>query len=115
MSFTIKKSEIEAIKAVLEQDDLESADDMAKALIKTMIEELAKRETVAYVHRYPGGTTISWPFWYEKDARKFHEQHPPIEGGSGNLVRMRSPYLDDQLAEKHKAEIEKRMEGINWS
>jgi hypothetical protein len=119
VAFSIRKNELAAIKAVLTDDTYADEDEMAKALIQTMMAELEKRDSFTYVYKTGDGfITLLWPFWYEKDARKFHEEYgmPDIDGGhtTWRIYKTLGPQERRDTIAKHRAEEAKRVEGLNW-
>jgi hypothetical protein len=91
MKILPKKTEIEAVTRLLSSDEFETPDDMARAVVKAVMLELAKRETFA-VAENDAPFEFFWPFFYEGDARRFSEQLPTI-GGRRYLLKMSSPLM----------------------
>ncbi|MEV5136282.1 hypothetical protein AB0K71_15570 [Streptomyces syringium] len=91
MRLTPRKEEIEAVKALLEDPSFESADQMAKALIKEIAEFLQMRDWIALVHTWSDGHRgLNWaPFGNEAEARAFASKLS-IDG-TGRLVKLHSP------------------------
>ncbi|WP_411120574.1 hypothetical protein [Streptomyces sp. x-19] len=91
MRITPRKEEVEAVKALLEDPDFDSADQMAKALIKEVGEILQMRDWVALVHTWSDGSRgLNWaPFGNESEARAFASKLSI--GGTGRLVKLYAP------------------------
>ncbi|MCX2949908.1 hypothetical protein [Lentzea sp. NEAU-D7] len=73
MRITPRKHEVAAIVEVLEDGSYESAEALAKAVIKRVGEVLADREFYAWVHRFgPGEMQLAWgPFTSDSEVVKF--------------------------------------------
>ncbi|MEU7148451.1 hypothetical protein AB0B15_10485 [Streptomyces sp. NPDC045456] len=91
MRITPRKEEIDAVKALLEDPGFDSADQMAKALIKEVGEILQMRDWVALVHTWSDGSRgLNWaPFGNAAEAEAFAKK--VSVGGSGRLVKLHSP------------------------
>ncbi|MEU7643322.1 hypothetical protein [Streptomyces huasconensis] len=91
MRLTPRREEIDAVKALLEDDSFESADQMARAVIKEVAGILQMRDWVALVHTWSDGSRgLNWaPFGNEAEAKSFASK--VAIGGTGRLVRLHSP------------------------
>lgn len=91
MRITPRREEIDAVKALLEDPTFESADQMAKAVIKEVAEILQMRDWVALVHTWADGHRgLNFaPFGNSAEAEAF-AKHMAF-GGTGRLVRLHSP------------------------
>ncbi|WP_328310182.1 hypothetical protein OG432_10825 [Streptomyces sp. NBC_00442] len=91
MRLTPRKEEVEVVKALLEDPSFESADQMAKALIKEIAEVLQMRDWIALVHTWSDGSRgLNWaPFGSAAEAEAFAKK--VSIGGSGRLVKLHSP------------------------
>ncbi|MFI9229011.1 hypothetical protein [Streptomyces rimosus] len=91
MRITPRKEEIDAVKALLEDPDFDSADQMAKALIKEVGEILQMRDWVALVHTWSDGSRgLNWaPFGNAAEAEAFAKK--VSVAGTGRLVKLHSP------------------------
>ncbi|AWY07627.1 hypothetical protein SEA_YOSIF_63 [Streptomyces phage Yosif] len=92
MRFTPRAQEYNRIVEILESSEYDNAKDMAKALIKEMVEILAMRDTYAGVHVWQDGKKgVNYgPFYSEGDAEKFVQYLGGI-GGKLGLVKLYSP------------------------
>ncbi|WP_372407245.1 hypothetical protein [Streptomyces luteireticuli] len=79
------------MKAILEDPTFESADQMAKAVIKEVAEILQMRDWVALVHTWADGHRgLNFaPFGNSAEAEAFAKRM--AFGGTGRLVRLHSP------------------------
>ncbi|MEU3708979.1 hypothetical protein [Streptomyces catenulae] len=93
MRITPRREEIDAVKALLEDPGFDSADQMAKALIKEVGDILQMRDWVALVHTWSDGSRgLNFaPFGNEAEARAFASKM--AFGGAGHLVKLNSPGL----------------------
>ncbi|MDH6462090.1 hypothetical protein M2302_002265 [Micromonospora sp. A200] len=93
MRITPRKDEVAAVVAILESDQYNSADAMAKAVIKEVAELLDMRDWVALTHRFGDGQLgINWgPFASESEALKLAGK-VGINGKFGT-VKLHSPGL----------------------
>ncbi|MFI0985048.1 hypothetical protein [Streptomyces exfoliatus] len=91
MRLTPRKEEVEAVKALLEDPTFESADQMAKAVIKEVASFLQMRDWTALVHTWADGRRgLNFaPFANESEARAFASKM--AFGGTGRPVRLSSP------------------------
>ncbi|NWF28221.1 hypothetical protein HW130_18435 [Streptomyces sp. PKU-EA00015] len=91
MRLTPRKEEVEAVKALLEDPTFESADQMAKAVIKQVGEILQMRDWVALVHTWKDGSRgLNWaPFGNEAEAKSFANKLSI--GGTCHLVKLYAP------------------------
>ncbi|WKU46773.1 hypothetical protein Q3V23_23430 [Streptomyces sp. VNUA116] len=91
MRLTPRREEIDAVKALLESPDFDSADQMAKAVIKEVASILQMRDWVALVHTWSDGSRgLNWgPFGNEAEAKSFASKM--AFGGTGRLVKLHSP------------------------
>ncbi|MEU2854170.1 hypothetical protein [Streptomyces syringium] len=91
MRLTPRREEVDAVKALLESPDFNSADQMAKAVIKEVAGILQMRDWVALVHTWSDGSRgLNWaPFGNEVEARAFASKL--AIGGTGHLVKLHSP------------------------
>ncbi|MGW2539646.1 hypothetical protein ACWC5I_01895 [Kitasatospora sp. NPDC001574] len=80
-----------AVKALLESENFDSADQMAKALLKEVGEILQMRDWVALVHTWKDGSRgLNFaPFGNESEAIAFADKI--AIGGTGRLVKLYSP------------------------
>lgn len=99
MKILPKKAEIDAALSVITSEGFDSPQAMAKECVRVVALELAKRETFAVAHR---DTPFSfyWPFFYEADARRFHDSLGALSGTKAYLLPMRSPLGDLEAKEK---------------
>jgi hypothetical protein len=88
---TPRGEEVQAVKDILEDPTFESADQMAKALIKAVAEFLTMRDWYALVHRWPTGERgMNFaPFGNEAEAHAFAAKL--AIGGTGRLVKLHGP------------------------
>ncbi|MFF7021440.1 hypothetical protein ACFY97_10535 [Streptomyces klenkii] len=91
MRITPRKEEVAAIVALLEDPTFESANHLAKAVIKEVGEILQMRDWVALVHTWSDGSRgLNFaPFASEAEAKSFASKM--AFGGSGRLVKLNSP------------------------
>jgi hypothetical protein len=91
MRLTPRKEEVEAVKALLEDPTFESADQMAKALIKEIASILQMRDLIALVHTWADGHRgLNFgPFGSEAEIKTFASKM--AFGGTGRLVQLHSP------------------------
>ncbi|MGI5530184.1 hypothetical protein ACQEVX_23200 [Streptomyces syringium] len=91
MRLTPRREEIDAVKALLESPDFDSADQMAKAVIKEVAGILQMRDWVALVHTWKDGHRgLNFaPFGNEAEAKAFASKM--AVGGTGHLVKLYSP------------------------
>ncbi|ONI83467.1 hypothetical protein ALI22I_33740 [Saccharothrix sp. ALI-22-I] len=73
MKITPRKNEVAAVVQLLESDGYDSAEALAKDVIKRVAELFADREFYAFVHRFgPGQLQIAWgPFTSDAEVVKF--------------------------------------------
>ncbi|XVV02792.1 hypothetical protein ACQPW3_36420 [Actinosynnema sp. CA-248983] len=73
MRITPRKDEVAAVVELLESDGYNSADALAKDVIKKVAELFADREFYAWVHRFgPGQLQLAWgPFTSDAEVVKF--------------------------------------------
>lgn len=90
MRLTPRKEEIDRVKAILESDEYTSADQMARALIKEVADELDMRDWYALTHRWRDGQRgINWgPFASGIEALRVAEY---IGEGQYGTVKLYSP------------------------
>lgn len=90
MRLTPRKEEVDAVKAILESDQYTTADQMAKALIKEVADELDMRDWYALTHRWRDGQRgINWgPFASPIEALRTAEY---IGEGQFATVKLYSP------------------------
>jgi hypothetical protein len=77
MRITPRREEVKAIVEILESDQYDSADAMAKALIKEVAELMDLRDWVALTHRFgeQDRVGINWgPFASDSEATKYAEK-----------------------------------------
>ncbi|MEU3050902.1 hypothetical protein ABZ705_31140 [Streptomyces sp. NPDC006984] len=91
MRLTPRREEIDAVKALLEDDSFESADQMARTLIKEVAGILQMRDWIALVHTWKDGSRgLNFaPFGNEAEAKSFATKL--AIGGTGRLVKLHSP------------------------
>ncbi|MFG3223292.1 hypothetical protein ACGF07_00735 [Kitasatospora sp. NPDC048194] len=91
MRLTPRKEEVSAVKALLESEDFDNADQMAKAVIKEVGEVLQMRDWYALAHTWKDGTRgLNWaPFGNEAEAKSFADKI--AIGGTARLVKLYSP------------------------
>ncbi|GAA0946060.1 hypothetical protein [Actinocorallia libanotica] len=91
MRITPRKEEIEEIKALLEDDSFESADQMAKAIFKAVADTLWFRDWLAMVHIYPSGAhgVNFGPFSSEAEAKAVAAKLGT--GGTARFVKLYAP------------------------
>jgi hypothetical protein len=99
MKFLPKKEEVAVVTAILASDEYDSPEQMARAVVKSVALELAKRETFAVAHR-DAPYSFYWPFFYEGDARRFHSSLGALSGTKAYLLPMRSPLNDLEAKER---------------
>lgn len=68
-----RSNEVQAVIEVLESEEYESPEAMAKAVIKVLTAELAKRDTLGVAGGFPGeGPVLAvGPFYSTKDVEKY--------------------------------------------
>ncbi|OKI45088.1 hypothetical protein [Micromonospora sp. CB01531] len=94
MRITPRKEEVAAVVAVLESDQYDSAQAMAKAVIKEVAELLDMRDWVALTHRFGdnGQLGLNWgPFGSAIEAQRLADKL--ALGGRFSVVRLGSPGL----------------------
>lgn len=76
MRLTPRKEEVKAVVELLESDGYDSADALAKDVIKRVAELFAEREWYAYAFRFgPGSQVISWgPLPSETEVKRFADR-----------------------------------------
>lgn len=84
MTLSPRKSEIEAALAVLESDQYETAEQMAKALVATVGTEVAKRD--GYFVTAGDAPFCYGPYWTESAARKAWETIGSAFARPGRIV-----------------------------
>lgn len=89
MRITPRKDETERVVALLESDEFDSADKMAKAIIKEVADILSMRDYYAITHRWGDNKGINWgPYGSESEAAKVAEKLQL--GGKWGLVKVYS-------------------------
>ncbi len=91
MKLTPRGDEVKAVVAILESDEYDSADKMAKALIKTVADFLDYRDWYALGHRFEGDSAVvGWgPYASESEAVKVAEK--VSLGGIWTVKHLSSP------------------------
>lgn len=92
MRLTPRGEETRRVIEILESDEFDSADKMAKALIKEVAEMLAMRDWYALVHRFRGDDSggMNWgPYASVTECQKAAEKY--IGAGEGRAVKLNSP------------------------
>ncbi|MCG8926619.1 hypothetical protein [Lentzea sp. CC55] len=102
MRITPRKHEVAAIVEVLEDGSHDSAEALAKAVIKRVGEVLADREFYAWVHRFgPGELQLAWgPFTSDNEVVKFATQAKL--GGESMSLRLCSTGAMTERVKKNK-------------
>jgi hypothetical protein len=74
--FTPRQNEVKAVAHILEHEEYPSFEDMAKAVLQTVVDELAKRESRAILAKYPQDDTglVYGPYYHEGDVKKAVEK-----------------------------------------
>lgn len=70
-----RSNEVQAVIEVLESEEYESPEAMARAVVKVLAAELAKRDTLGVAAGFPGeGPVLAvGPFYDSKDVKKYVE------------------------------------------
>jgi hypothetical protein len=76
MRFTPRQNEVKAVAHILEREEFASYEDMAKAILQTVVDELAKRESRAILAKYPQDETglVYGPYYHADDVKKAVEK-----------------------------------------
>lgn len=104
MRLTPRSEEVKAVVAILESDEFDSAQAMAKTLIKEVAEILSMRDWWALAHRFKGDTSggINWgPYASPAEAQKAAEKY--IGAGEFKAVKVYSA-----------GQVEAKAEGKKW-
>lgn len=81
-----RANETETVVALLESDEHTDAASLAKAIVRALGAELARRD--AYLIVEPGGSFAYGPYWTEGQARKAWEKEiGPASHGAARIVR----------------------------
>jgi hypothetical protein len=91
MRLTPRSEEVKAVIEILESDEYDSAQAMAKALIKEVAEILSMRDWWAVAHRFAGDETggLNWgPYSSVTEAQKAYEKF--IGAGEARAVKVYS-------------------------
>lgn len=102
MRLTPRGDEVKAIVALLESDGFDSAEALAKAVIKELAERLSDRNWYAWVYRETGDASyLSYgPFTSESEAMKFAGKYVGMLKGQHMILPLYSTNgLVNQLAE----------------
>ena len=82
-----RKSEVDAVQAILESEDYETPTDMAKAVVKALADELLKRELHVIVPQH--GAQGWGPYWTRTEAeRAWRKEIGAAEVGPAGLLRV---------------------------
>lgn len=80
-----RRNELDAVIALMDTEGYESADDLAWDIVKTVAEELGKRQT--YLVHPTGSPLVYGPYYYSNDAVKaWKEDIGPCVGGEARLI-----------------------------
>jgi hypothetical protein len=72
-----RQNEVDAVVALMESEDYETADLLAKAIVVAVVEELSHRDTVGIAARFPNeehDTLAVGPFYHSQDVRKWRQE-----------------------------------------
>lgn len=90
MRITPRKSEVESLVRILQDDSYASPEAMAKDLFKSAYSSLLERDWEAFAHRFDTGLTIAWgPFSSTIEAERFGRGVGL--GGVNAVVKLHSP------------------------
>jgi hypothetical protein len=82
-----RKNETDAVQAILESEDFDSAADMAKAVVRALADELLKRELHVIVPQH--GAQGWGPYWTRTEAeRAWRKEIGAAEVGPAALLRV---------------------------
>lgn len=91
MKYTPRKAEVEAVVSILESDEFDSPEHMAKAVLRAAAEQLQQRDWTALAHFWgsePSGLNFG-PFGSPSEAEAFAAKL--AAGGEGRVVKLTSP------------------------
>lgn len=115
MKFLPLKGEVDAVVAVLQDDTFEDETAMAKAIVKTLAQEMARRPSFAVAVSAGPPFEFFWPFYYEADARKFSDQLGTLPGERKRmLLKMQSSVRDAETKARREKEAAAMVKGLNW-
>lgn len=103
-----KSNEVDAVLKILDQDyeDSEAGDiTLAKDIVRAVWEEISRRDSFIVLERGEG-FDMFWPFLYEKDALRFHQQLYPL--APRRIGKMRSPVTTLETKAKYEQEAKER-------
>jgi hypothetical protein len=101
MRITPRADEVKAVVAIMESDEYESADLMAKAIIKQVAESFAERTFYAWVYREsPDAFYLPFgPFTSDNEAKKFAGKYVDMLAGQHMILSLHSTKeLTDRMA-----------------
>jgi hypothetical protein len=104
---TPRRDEVKAVVELLESDGYDSADALAKDVIKRVADLFAEREWWAYAFRFgPGSQVLSWgPLSSETEVKRFAEKMGV--GGEHLAVRLFSTTAALTRAEENQTSVGK--------
>lgn len=102
MNISPRKDEYAPVVALLESDQFDSAAALAKAVVKTVYDELLKRDWTAWVYRFPSGGPVLavGPFTSDSEAAKYGKKSGL--DGEHMILTLSSPYGE------HHGDVEAR-------
>lgn len=99
MRVTPRGPEVKAIVALLESDDWDSDEALAKAVIKRTCELLSDRDMYAWVYGMGDGFNLAWgPFASESEAKKFAGKYLEMLKGMHMILPLGSPSALEERA-----------------
>ena len=104
MKLTPRGNEVKAVVSLLESDEFETPEAMAKAIIKEIADLLSQRDFYAWVYREsPDAFYLPWgPFTSESEAKKFAAKYVMAMKGQHMILKLYSTAeLTEQMG-KHK-------------
>lgn len=92
MRVTPRAAEVKAVVGLLESDQFDSADALAKAVIKQVGELFAERDWYAWVYREsPDAYYLPWgPFSSDSEAKKFAGKYVDMLAGEHMILKLYS-------------------------
>lgn len=103
MRLSPRGPEVKAIVELLESDDFDSAEALAKAVIKRVGELLSDRDMYAWVYGMGDGFNLAWgPFSSDSEAKKFAGQYADMLKGLHMILPLGSPTALTERATANK-------------